>query len=401
MKLKSTRIYTPAGPRAGVLTIEEGRITAFEENGSCPDAVDYGDLRIIPGIFDTHNHGTCGYSMSLGEEATEEERETAVRGYLKGLASQGTVNIFPTTAEPAMMTSIAAVVKSGPADGAKVLGIHSEGPWLNRVGEKGVRTGWLEVSLDMARNMVESADGLLKLVALAPEIPGIDTVMEYFLSQGITLAAAHSDNNYEQATAAYLKGVSVATHTGNVMTGMHHRDVGGLGAALLNDGVMCEVICDGMHICKEMLKLYFKVKDPAHFMMISDCTPLSGAPQGRYSHKGFFGGMEMNVTPEGFVLTDTGRLCGSSQPVLFGVGNLVENVGIPLETCLQMACQNPSTFYGFGRRKGSISVGKDADLVVISDDYRALVTYSEGRKVYDREEEGEIYNEAYLKETRL
>ena len=201
-------------------------------------------------------------------------------------------------------------------------------------------------------------------------------------------------NNYKQAMAAYAKGISVATHTGNVMTDMHHRDIGGLGAALTNENVTCEVICDGLHICDEMLGIYFKVKSTDKFMMVSDCTALSGAPVGKY--EGIFEGMALNVTPEGFVLTDTGRLCGSSQPVLFDIRNLVNNVGIPLETCLKMACLNPCIKYGFADRKGTIEVGKDADLVVISDDYQAQVTYAEGRKVYDRSTEGKIFNADYL-----
>ena len=139
--------------------------------------------------------------------------------------------------------------------------------------------------------MVEAGNGWLRLVALAPEIPGMDPIIEYFLSQGITVAAAHSDNNYKQAMAAYAKGISVATHTGNVMTDMHHRDIGGLGAALTNENVTCEVICDGLHICDEMLGIYFKVKSTDKFMMISDCTALSGAPVGKY--EGIFEGMEI------------------------------------------------------------------------------------------------------------
>ncbi len=393
MKLHSNRIYTPDGPKAGVLTVEDGKITAFAENATDPEAVEYGDQRIIPGIFDTHNHGTCGYNP-MAVDADHETLIANIKGYLKGLASQGTVNIFPTVSDPKCIAAVAEVAKEGNQDGATIMGIHSEGPWLNRTGEKGIRTGWPEVSMETARAMVKAGDGLLRLVALAPEIPGMDPIIEYFLSQGITVAAAHSDNNYKQAMAAYAKGITVATHTGNVMTDMHHRDIGGLGAALTNEAVTCEVICDGLHICDEMLGIYFKVKSPDKFMMISDCTALSGAPVGKY--EGIFEGMTMNVTPEGFVLTDTGRLCGSSQPVLFGIGNLVNNVGVPLETCLKMACLNPAIKYGFADRKGTIEVGKDADLVVISDDYQVQVTYAEGRKVYDRSVEGKIFNETYL-----
>ena len=112
------------------------------------------------------------------------------------------------------------------------------------------------------------------------------------------------------------------------------------------------MICDGLHICDEMLGIYFKVKSTDKFMMVSDCTALSGAPVGKY--EGIFEGMALNVTPEGFVLTDTGRLCGSSQPVLFDIRNLVNNVGIPLETCQTMAGLNPCIKYGFADSKGTI-----------------------------------------------
>ena len=397
MKVQSTRIYMEDGCKAGVLTIENGKITAFTP-GTDPEAVDYGDKRIIPGIFDTHNHATCGFNP--GEDfGTLEERKALVKGYLKALASQGTVNVFPTVTPVDAIAAVAAVHDEGPQDGATILGIHSEGPWLSRVGEKGIRTGWPEVSVETAKAMVEAGHGLLRLVALAPEIPGIEPVMEYFLSQGVDLAAAHSDNNYVQATAAYDTGVSVATHTGNVMTGLHHRDVGGLGAALLHEGVECEVICDGLHICNEMLKLYFRMKSTDRFMMISDLTVCSGGPVGRYKSDSPEG--DMNLTPEGFLMSDAGRLRGSSQPVLYDIGNLVEKVGVPMETVLKMACLNPCKKYGFADRKGTLAVGKDADFAVITDDYKAQATYSEGRKVYDRDVDGVIINDRFFEEFRV
>ena len=397
MKVQSTRIYMEDGCKAGVLTIENGKITAFTP-GTDPEAVDYGDKRIIPGIFDTHNHATCGFNP--GEDfGTLEERKALVKGYLKALASQGTVNVFPTVTPVDAIAAVAAVHDEGPQDGANILGIHSEGPWLSRVGEKGIRTGWPEVSVETAKAMVEAGHGLLRLVALAPEIPGIEPVMEYFLSQGVDLAAAHSDNNYVQATAAYDKGVGVATHTGNVMTGLHHRDVGGLGAALLHEGVECEVICDGLHICNEMLKLYFRMKSTDRFMMISDLTVCSGGPVGRYKSDSPEG--DMNLTPEGFLMSDAGRLRGSSQPVLYDIGNLVEKVGVPMETVLKMACLNPCKKYGFADRKGTLAVGKDADFAVITDDYKAQATYSEGRKVYDRDVDGVIINDRFFEEFRV
>ena len=397
MKLYSKRVSTSAGCKAGTLEFEGGHITAFYEDEHLRDAIDYGGMRIIPGIFDTHNHGTCGFDLTCSSDK-EEDREKTVRGYLKGLASQGTVNVFPTPMGVAAISTVAKVAREGVKCGANVLGIHSEGPWLSRVGEKGVRTPWPEISVSRAKELVDAGSGMLKLMAIAPEIPGAEEVITYLLSEGIVVAAAHSDNTFKDARAAYKAGISVSTHTGNVMTGMHHRDIGGLGAALTNSDVMCEVICDGMHICNEMLDIFFRIKDYSHFMLVSDCTAFSGAPAGVYrSHMG--GGIDrLNVTKEGFVLSETGRLCGSSQPVLYGIGNLVENVGVPLDVCLEMACLNPAKKYGFDKTKGSIEPGKDADLVVISDDWRAQVTYARGKKVFDRSIDGSIFNEEFFGE---
>lgn len=392
MKISSKRILTENGFVNGILEINQGTIQTIRAKLPQEEVdVDYGQARIIPGIFDTHNHGTHGYNLMLDEDL--EAQKISVRHYLKALASQGVTGIFPT-ASIGMIRAVAEVAKEN-LQGAKILGIHSEGPWLNRVGEKGIKTGWPEVSLDIAKKMVEDGQGLLKLVALAPEIPGIDEVIDYFLSQGVVLANAHSDNNFVQSMEAYdKKGLRVSTHTGNVMTGLHHRDIGGLGAALSNDKVECEVICDGMHVCLDMLKIYFKQKDPSRFMMISDCSGMAGAPVGEYTGL-FSGNMVLHMTPDGFVLSDTGRLCGSSQPVLFGVGNLVEKNHMPIEIVSQMASKNPSHYYGYNN-KGTLKVGSDADFAVITDDYQAIATYVEGQKVFDQQVDQNLFNPDFL-----
>lgn len=207
--------------------------------------------------------------------------------------------------------------------------------------------------------MVADGQGKLKLVALAPEIPGIDPIIEYFLSQGVTLAYAHSDCTYEEAMAAYAKGITVATHTGNVMTGLHHRDIGGLGASLNNENVECEVICDG-RISAWKCSSVFQAERSVTLMMISDCSGMAGAPIGKY--KGWHPGMIISITPEGFCLSDTGRLCGSSKPVLYGIGNLVEKLGMPMSTVSRMASLNPAKKYGLADRKGSLEIGKGCRL---------------------------------------
>ncbi|MBR2826000.1 MAG: amidohydrolase family protein [Erysipelotrichaceae bacterium] len=394
MIIHSRRVYTSEGEKDVFLRIEGRKIVEIMNEYDGDDVIDYSDHRIIPGIFDTHNHGTMGYGF-MGVE--KEKFAENLKGYLKGLAAQGVTSIFPTVPVEAIKT-VADGMKEE-QDGATIVGIHSEGPWLNRVGEKGVKTGWPEVSLETAKRMVEDGQGHLRLVAIAPEIPGIDPIIDYFLSQGITIAFAHSDDTYEEARKHLEGRFTVATHLGNVMSGLHHRDIGGLGACLQNENMTYEIICDGMHISNPMLKLYFMIHDYHRFMMISDCSQMAGAPVGRY--KSMMVGAVMNVTEQGFVLTDTGRLMGSSKPVLYGIGNLVENLHIPLETVIRMSSLNPCIKYGLADHKGSIAVYKDADLAVISDDYQAIATYAEGRKVYDRETEGDVFNKEFVKAYKL
>ena len=395
MKIRSKRIVLKEGVKAGILEIEEGRIKAVLPYEAEAD-VDYDaeNNRIIPGIFDTHNHGTMGWGL---RDTDSPENEVRVKNYLKGLAAQGVTCIFPTAGLGSIKTC-ARLAKSQ-QDGAKIMGIHSEGPWLNRVGEKGIRTGWPEVTLAAAEKMLEDGDGYLRLVGISPEIPGADEIIRFFLDHGVTMAFTHSDCNYEQACAAIDKGLSVSTHLMNVMVGIHHRDVGGAGACLLSDKVTCELICDGLHVSNPMIQLILKIKPHDMIEMISDCSELSGAPVGKYRRPA--SDMIVNVTDDGFLLTDTGRLMGSSKPVLYGIGNLVENIGLPIEEVCRMSSYTVAVKYGFEKERGSIEPGKYADLVIISDSYEAVQTYSEGRRVYDNRTDKDLFNQQLVSELRI
>lgn len=379
---KSSRIVCPKGLVDGYLIIDQNKIIDVVDRTNISNIVDLKDHYILPGIFDTHNHGAFGYSLMGSNDPYVE-----IKGFLNGIISQGVTSVFPT-AHIDYFKALVECAKSLKST-AQILGIHSEGPWLNRVGEKGIHTGWPEVSLETAKRMLDDANGYLKLVALAPEIPGIEPIYQFFLSHGVNVAMAHSDQNYADAMRSYDKGISVATHTGNVMTGLHHRDIGGLGASLLHPNVDCEIICDGKHVSLEMIKIYFKVKDYSKFIMISDNTPLSGAPIGQYT---VFENMKVTITEDGYCLSDTGRLMGSTIPVIQGMCNLVKQLNIPIEVVSQMASLNPAKKYGFSNHKGSLEVGKDADFIVVSDDFKVLNTYVLGECVYDVNHTKVIFN---------
>jgi N-acetylglucosamine-6-phosphate deacetylase len=388
MIFKSGEIYFENGARNGYLVVEDGRIADYLPADAVVDSfVDYSGYRIIPGIIDTHNLGTRGYGVfSIGNADPEEE----VRGFLKGCAADGVTGVFPTAA-PAMCQHVAKVALEQP-DGARILGIHSEGPYLNRVGENGIPTNPPIVDMEVIKQIYEDSAGFLKLMAIAPEIEGSQQVIDFLRERGVVLSFAHSNCNYGEAMQAFANGLSVSTHTGNVMSGIHHRNMGGLGACLLNEKVFCEVICDGLHINPVMLELMFRIKERSRWFMISDSSEAAGAPEGTYK----FGEFKVIVDSQGFCKTDTGRLMGSTKSVLFGISVLADRLHIPLEEILRMSSLNAARFYGFGTQKGSIAIGKDADLVVIDDQYVVVDTYVEGRKVYDSRKEKGFFKQDYI-----
>ena len=390
MFVRSHRIVTDQGIVDGILNLDEGRIVdILPPTARVAISVVAVKLKNLPGIIDTHNHGTMGYGL-MGEQA---DPEAAVRGYLKGLASQGVTACLPT-ADFALFEAIVKVAQT-PVDGAKPIGIHSEGPYLNRVGEKGIDTGHPDIDLKHVQAMIDTAQGMLKLVAIAPEIPGAREAIELLTSQGVRCAFAHSNALYQEALASFQWGITVTTHTANVMAGIHHRRMGGLGACLLNDEVYNELICDGLHVANEMIELMLRVKKNPFdkFMMVSDNVPMAGAPIGRYHLSGMF---DVNIDEKGYCLSDTGRLCGSTLPVIRGIRNLAENLHLPLTEIVKMSSRNPAQVYG-APQKGRLAAGMDADFIIIDEDYQVLKTFSEGRCVYDAEKDTDLFNPDFLK----
>ncbi len=384
--IKSSRIYFEEGIQDGYLIESEGKIIGFlDKSAKVENYHDYQDNRIIPGIFDTHNHGTYGYDLDEFKENDELAKEN-IRSYLLALAYDGVTSVLATTSET--IRQVAEVAKE-PIKGARVLGIHSEGPYYSRVGEKGRQIEHPKISLTHIQKMIDDGQGMLKLVAIAPELEHFKETAQKFIKSGSKIAFAHSDLKSEGAKKAVDQGVSVSTHTANVMVGLHHRDIGGLGVMLMDDRVVCEIICDGIHVCLDFIEIMFKIKDYSKFMIISDCTAFNGKAPGRYN-TGWV--TPINVTQEGFVIDDDGRLMGSSKPVLYGIYNLVEKLQIPMEEVIKMTSLNPMKNYGFDSIKGSIKIGKDADFVVISDDYQALATYVEGKKVFDSQTDKRMFN---------
>lgn len=387
----SKQIYLKDKVLDGYLIVDDnGIIVKVDSDYKGNDFADLSDYILIPGIIDTHNHGSHGYNL-FGEV---DNPEATIKGYLKGIASTGVTSVLPTAGID-FFESLSKVAKEHPK-GAEIVGIHSEGPFLSRVGEKGIKEEPVPVDLNVIQSMIDKGDGLLKLVAIAPELPNAQAGIDLLVKNNIKVAFAHSYMNYSEAYEAFDNGVSIATHTANVMAGIHHREMGGLGACLLHADVDCELIADGLHVSTEMMELMFRVKDFDKWMLISDSISAAGAPVGRYKT----GRFTVNIDEQGFAKTDTGRLMGSTKPVIFGMSVLSKQLNISLKDLVKMSSFNPAKVYGL-KNKGSIAVKKDADFVAIDEKFNVIKTFVKGVEVYSNDSDEKLFNPDYLSQKEI
>lgn len=371
--LKSNHILTEQGFQAGYLTVEDGKIVSV--SSLCQGGYeDLGDLSVYPGIIDIHNHGFGGWSM------TDPCEEKDIRGYAKALTTVGITGVLPTAKEAAF-EAIASVMDQE-YEGARVLGIHSEGPFWARGGENTVGESWPAPSVKETERLVKLAGGKMAVMALAPEVPGAYEVIRYLHEHKIRVACCHTKAKAQDIYDAHQKaGLDIATHLGNGMQGIHHRDVGALGALLLLDDIRYEVITDLNHICPDMLRIMFRLQPYDKFCLISDSNFIAGLPAGVYMRYG----REMYANEKGLILNSDGRICGSGKWVLHNIGQLVKYVGISEEEAVKMASINPAAYLGIDHITGSIRPGKKADLAVVDASFTCRRTYVGGELVFDRE----------------
>ncbi len=374
----SRRIYGEpgVGPYRGFVSIHRGLIEATGAGAPCPGGkiVDVGDLRIIPGLIDLHVHG------ALGLDVLSDERWalSVIAGFL---AQHGTTAFQPTagSAPPEVLERVIGQVKdacTSSPEGARALGLHLEGPFLNP-GKKGAmpEEHLMDPSMDTARKWVTDAGGTLRQVTLAPELSGALEVTRYLASCGTTVSAGHTCATYQAMLEGFRAGVTVATHTFNAMEGFHHRKPGALGAVLTEPGVTCEILGDCVHVHPAAIRLLVAAKGPGRACLISDLIPPAGMPAGEYL---FLGHKVQSDGIDRCILTN-GTLAGSITPLNKCLQRMVEVAKVPFEIALSMATLNPARVCGVEGRKGTLAPGKDADLVVLDDDYNAVWSIVEGK----------------------
>ena len=340
------------------IAIEDEMISAIgcgiEASG---ETIDLEGYMIVPGFVDIHIHGCAGYDVC---DATRE----ALSEIALQLASNGVTSFCPTTMtvstediEKALL-NIKSCIDDSP-EGADILGVNMEGPYIS-INKKGGQKGDNVRSPDWTKfkSFYDICGGFIKLVDIAPECEGSDEFIEN-ASKICRVSIAHTDADYEQAKAAFTKGVTHATHLFNAMQGFGHREPGVVGAVFDNENVMAELICDGFHIHPAALRTAFRVLGEDRTIIVSDSMRAAGLKDGTYE----LGGQEVKVSDGHARLLD-GTIAGSTTNLFEEVQNLVR-FGIPFKQVIKSATINPARSVGEDKRIGSIDVGKQADLVVL------------------------------------
>ncbi len=330
---------------------------------------------IAPGLIDLHIHGYLGHDVCDGSVE-------GLRTISKGLLKNGVTGFLPTTmtvSEETIRLSLEscreAMKETSAWEGAAILGAHAEGPFISAA-KKGAQDERHIKKIDPA--FVKEYADVISLLTLAPEEDTKDfaAIREIRRDTDILISMGHSSADYETAVASTAVGVSHATHLYNAMTPLTHRGPGVVGA-VFNTDVSCELIVDGVHVNPALYDMVWKLKG-RKLCFITDCLPAGGLPPGNYT----LGGSDIVYDGTICRLTD-GTIAGSALALNKGVLNVYENSRIPLHECVNCASLNPATALGIADKKGSLEVGKDADIIITDKSFTIQKTIIGGTIKYE------------------
>ncbi len=362
--------FTPAQ-----LELEDGIIKEIYPYNEKEVTKDYGDLRILPGFIDIHCHGAYGFD-------TNDANPEGLRKWAKGIVDEGVTSFLATTLTQSeevltnAVSNVAKVVEEG-YEGAEILGIHFEGPYLNKA-HKGAQPEeyCVKPNIEQFKRYQKAAHGLIKYITMAVENDEDYALTKYCSQNNVVVSIGHSNATYEQAVQAYAHGARSMTHVYNAMTPFTHRANGLVGGALRIRNMYGEIICDGNHSTLAALNNFFTSKGSDYSIMITDSLMCKGFPVGT---KFDFGGQEVVIYPDGSAhLVEAGNLAGSTLNVNKGLKILIEDALVPVNYAINACTSNPARCLHVDDRKGTIGVGYDADLVVLDRDYEVVQTYCKG-----------------------
>lgn len=337
------------------IVVENGKISDIGRF-DC-DGVDLNGLRVFAGLVDIHAHGVIGYDTMDGNRLCEMS---------KYLAQNGTTSWLPTTMTVSLDDIKKVVnIKLPETYGANVLGFHLEGPYISPKHKGAQNEEFIrELDIDEFRSLQN-----IRIITLAPEKSGS---AEFIKNCGAVVSIGHTDADYEQSKKAIENGALCLTHTFNAMKPLKHREPGPVGAAI-EKNIYVQVICDGLHIHKSVIKMLYKTFGVDRMILISDSMRATGLGDGNYE----FGGLPITVE-NSIAKTEDGAIAGSTSTLFTCVKKAIE-FGIPVSDAFKMASETPSKLIGV--KKGKIEKGYDADFIAIDNDYNIKYSVVGGKIV--------------------
>jgi N-acetylglucosamine-6-phosphate deacetylase len=349
----------------GALEIKDGVIRAIGDSGdpyfhsgAIETVVDAEGDWLVPGFIDIHVHG------GNGDDFVEADPE-GMRRIARFHAGHGTTGLLVTTYSVAyeqleQTLELAYRMLDSQELHARVLGVHMEGPFLNPAWAGAQNPRYIvPPRLDWMRDWTARYPGLVRMMTLAPEMPGSLELIRWLREHAIVCACGHTGASYDRLMEAIDAGLSHAVHTYNAMLGLHHRQPGALGAVLTNPDVSAEIIADGQHVHPACIKLLLQSKPADKVILITDAIAAAGYPDGEF----VVGGLDVVVAGGIARVKGTNTLAGSTLTMSKAFQYAVRTVGIPIEQASRMASGNPARLLGLDGEIGSIAVGMRADLV--------------------------------------
>ena len=356
----------------GKVLLYTDKIEGIVEESEIPNGSGVIDAKggyIAPGFIDLHIHGYLTKDVC---DASEE----SMRIISKGILANGVTGYLPTTMTVDMKVIQGAIdtcrelMKEEDFDGSTILGVHAEGPFISE-SKKGAQDAKYILKPD-AEFVKKNAD-VIKVITLAPEEDTEDFAeIAKMAEAGVVVSMGHTSADFETAMASTKAGVKHATHLFNVMTPLTHRAPGVVGAAFASD-VSCELIVDTYHVNTALYDIVYKIKG-RKLCFITDCLPAGGLDEGEYT----LGGAKI-IYKDNICRLEDGTIAGSVLHLNKGVWNVYKNSSIPLWECVNCASLNPATTLGIADRKGSLEVGKDADIVVLDEEFNVRKTIIGGK----------------------
>ncbi|HEV2283559.1 MAG TPA: N-acetylglucosamine-6-phosphate deacetylase [bacterium] len=371
--LAADRDLTP-----GVVVIEDGRIARVSAEAAPAGALAFPDATLIPGLVDLQVNGGAGVDcLRAGAPAYE-----TLGRYL---AATGVTAYLPTiTSAPldemrrAGEAAAIAMRRGGP--GPEILGVHFEGPYLNPLRRGAHRAQDLRTpDADEMAEVVRRLAGALRVVTLAPELEGAEPLVRSLTAQGVLVSIGHTDASFDDVQAAARWGARMATHLFNAMRGIHHREPGAAGGALVTPALALGLIADLAHVHPAILSLAARAAGMGRIVLVTDAISAAGMGRGSFT----LGAQTVEVK-DGVPRLADGTLAGSVLQMHRAVSNFAAAAGVSRRDAVQAASLTPAKLLGLQRRKGRIAPGADADLVVLGRDGDVLLTIVRGEIAYRR-----------------